>query len=72
MTDRYTAWLAVIAQRDWALTQFTLIALLVVLAWEGIRLWPERFRSVIRFGFLLAGVIAFYALAAINVAMGAR
>ncbi len=39
VTERFSEWLIILGQRDWALTQFTGLAILAVLMWEGIRLW---------------------------------
>lgn len=62
MTERFTEWLFILAQRDWALTNFVGIAFWAMLGWEGIRLWPDPARRWFRLVYLLAGGVVFYAL----------
>jgi len=53
MTERYTEWLQLLSARDWALTQFAGIALVVVVMWFGIDLYPTSWRRWLRAAFLL-------------------
>lgn len=64
MTERFTEWLFILQQRDWALTQFTVLAFWAVMGWEGIRLWPARYQRWFRIAYLIVGGIAFYAIMA--------
>lgn len=41
MTERYSEWLALLSNRDWALTNFAALAFVFALAWHGVGLWPE-------------------------------
>jgi multisubunit Na+/H+ antiporter MnhB subunit len=53
MTERYTEWLQLLSARDWALTQFAGIALVVVVMWFGFDLYPASWRRWLRGAFLL-------------------
>lgn len=44
MTERFSEWLTLFSNRDWALTNFAALAFVAALGWHGIGLWPEPAR----------------------------
>ena len=61
MSDRYTAWLGVLAERDRALWSLFVLAGLFVVAWHISPLIDELpWRKQIQFIFLFGGFLLFY------------
>jgi len=60
MTEKYTAYLAMLATRDQALMMLGALALLVVLAWELIgSLVPDPWGSRLRRVYLVGGMLLY-------------
>lgn len=68
MTEKYTAYIQMLAVRDQALCSLAALAIGVALAWELIRLWPAPWTDAIRRLYLIGGM-ALYVITLIVVAM---
>ncbi len=56
MTNRFTAWLAALNNRDFALLELSGIAFLLVAGWVSIQLVPARLQPIFKGLFMLGGL----------------
>jgi len=59
MTEKYTAYLSMLAVRDQALCSLAALAIGVALAWELIKLWPEPWTDAVRRLYLIGGMVLY-------------
>jgi multisubunit Na+/H+ antiporter MnhB subunit len=60
MSPRFYMWLSAIADRDGAFVQLAGLALVIILAWLGVRYLPSRIQPWIRRFYMIGGVVLYF------------
>lgn len=72
MTEKYSAYLQLLATRDQALIMLGLMAFSVVLAWELRTLWPVAWRARVSQLYLIGGLALYFVTLVIVALIGAN
>jgi hypothetical protein len=72
VTEKYSAYLQLLATRDQALISLAALAFCVVLAWELRSLWPVSWRAPVSKLYLIGGLALYFATLVIVALIGAN
>jgi hypothetical protein len=61
-TERYLAWIATRYAEDTFRLSMALMGLFVVIIWESMRLWPEKWKRLGRLAFVYVGGVGYASL----------
>lgn len=70
MTEKYTAYIQMLAVRDQALCSLAALAIGVALAWELLSLWPAPWYPAVRRLYLIGGMMLYVITLVLAAMMG--